>query len=1013
MAESGSQEEIVNILLVDDLPENLLVLDAVLRNPGYRLLKAASGTEALKLLEQHDCAVILLDVQMPTLDGYGTALLVRKIERARTTPIIFVTALHRDDDYARKGYQVGAVDYLFKPLDSDTVRAKVSIFVELYRARQQIQRHEREKRDLEYLAEKAEMQSLERATFQKYKDLVDSMSHSIIWSADSDTLRFTFVSAQAEQITGFPAETWLEDGEFWANHLHPSDRSRVLDLFRQLAGNRNDVEMEHRFQRANGSILWFHTGIRLTPKSPGPGFELRGLSVDVSQMKRAEEEKLKSEAQLRLITNAVPALVSYIDRDQRYRFVNQTYFDWFRYRNDEDLLGKSMKEVMSAESYEKSRSPIAKALAGEKIQFDNTVSNSEGKIRHLQVNYVPDFSEEGQVRGVVVIGHDITQLKETEQALEKSFGQLEVGVRQRTEELYLVNKELKKLNAEQITSAEVIRQSEVFLDSLIQNIPNMIFVKEAHDLRFVRLNKAGEELLGVSQSELLGKNDHDLFPSEEANAFISKDRAVLAGKGAIDIPEETISTKVQGTRVLHTRKIPIFDHEGNPQYLLGISEDVTENKVQEAQRLNLIQEQAARVEAEKAASRLSFLAETGTILSRSLDYRTTLSAVASHAVPNLADWCSIDIMNEQTRALENLAVTHVDPKKIELAHVYQKKFPRDMSVRAGAPQVLRTGISEIHPLITDEMLTQSTSDPEHLKAMRELGLKSVMIVPLQVRGRTVGVISLVSAESGRKYTTQDLELAEELARRASTAMENSRLYSEVQEAVKARDDFLSICSHELKTPVTSLKLQNQLAARRIQKNDPDAYSPEKFRKLVDTTNRQLDRMSRLIEDMLDVARISSGNLSMILEPVELASLVREVLERFTEQLRATETRLDTRIQDPVMAQCDRYRMEQVVTNLITNAMKYGEGKPIRIELSEVSKTAQLTVSDQGLGIAAENQDRIFNRFERAVSADNISGLGLGLYIVRQILDAHQGSISVSSRPGEGSTFTVTLPLSAG
>ncbi|MFL5814505.1 MAG: PAS domain S-box protein [Bdellovibrionia bacterium] len=234
----------------------------------------------------------------------------------------------------------------------------------------------------------------------------------------------------------------------------------------------------------------------------------------------------------------------------------------------------------------------------------------------------------------------------------------------------------------------------------------------------------------------------------------------------------------------------------------------------------------------------------------------------------------------------------------------------------------------------------------------------------------------------------------------------------LREALRVRDEFLSIASHELKTPLTSLKLQVQMRKRRLQAGDESAFSMEKLRNQVEGDEQQILRIARLIDDMLDITRINTGKLAIRPEPFLLDEVVRDVATRFHEQLVQAGSTLELDIRSPVHGQWDRSRIEQVVSNLISNAIKYGAGKPILVRVESDDRYAMLTVQDQGIGIANGDQDRIFERFERAISMNEATGLGLGLYIVKEILEAHGGTIRVESELGKGSRFIVTLPLDA-
>lgn len=249
----------------------------------------------------------------------------------------------------------------------------------------------------------------------------------------------------------------------------------------------------------------------------------------------------------------------------------------------------------------------------------------------------------------------------------------------------------------------------------------------------------------------------------------------------------------------------------------------------------------------------------------------------------------------------------------------------------------------------------------------------------------------------KQYQLRDLLAEKEKAVERQTA------------AVQQRDDFLSIASHELKTPITSMKLQVQIRKRYLQKGDPSVFEPTKVKALIDFTETQLERLARLVDDMLDISRIVNGKLSLNRQPMELGALVEEVLSGFSAQFQSAGCEVELKVSGRVFGFWDRYRIEQVVANLFTNAIKYGPGKPVCIDVGWKGPKAYLSVRDCGMGIAPENQERIFDRFERAVSGGGISGLGLGLFISRQILDLHEGTISVESKVGVGSTFTVELP----
>lgn len=233
----------------------------------------------------------------------------------------------------------------------------------------------------------------------------------------------------------------------------------------------------------------------------------------------------------------------------------------------------------------------------------------------------------------------------------------------------------------------------------------------------------------------------------------------------------------------------------------------------------------------------------------------------------------------------------------------------------------------------------------------------------------------------------------------------TRLYQRAEEAILARDEFLSIASHELKTPLTALKLQ-LASMRRAMLKDPTL---EKLAPKLDGANQQTERLERLVDDLLDITRIRLGRLSLNREEIDLAEVVRRAVEDVQEQLQQTRTAVSIRTSGNTTAYLDPFRAEQIVGNLLSNALRYGRGKPVEISVEGEGDLVRLKVLDYGIGIPRKHQARIFERFERAASSRHFGGLGLGLYIVRQIVQAHGGSIKLDSEPGRGSLFTVELP----
>jgi signal transduction histidine kinase len=270
-----------------------------------------------------------------------------------------------------------------------------------------------------------------------------------------------------------------------------------------------------------------------------------------------------------------------------------------------------------------------------------------------------------------------------------------------------------------------------------------------------------------------------------------------------------------------------------------------------------------------------------------------------------------------------------------------------------------------------------------------------------MKGHLVGAITL-SAAPQRTYTASDLELAEELARRAALSIDNARLYRRAQEALHARDEFLSIAAHEIRGPLNSLHLA-------VQSMRQAKVPPEALPRLLEIVERQDRRISQFVDDLLDLGRIRAGQFRLEYEEVNLGDVIHDVAARLGPELARSGSLLTVSAQGQVVGQWDRSRLDQVVFNLVSNAIKFGLGKPIEISIGTRGGSAVFSVKDHGMGIEPEARERIFKPFERGVSVRHYGGLGLGLHIVKTIVDALDGSVSVTSEPGSGSTFMVELP----
>ncbi|WP_437765987.1 AAA family ATPase [Sorangium sp. So ce281] len=520
--------------------------------------------------------------------------------------------------------------------------------------------------------------------------------------------------------------------------------------------------------------------------------------------------------------------------------------------------------------------------------------------------------------------------------------------------------DIEQENAERRRAEQALKANQVTLQAIVDNSAAAIFLKD-RDGRYLLANRHAGSVAGVPSHELLGKTDAELYHGADAEVLRDNDRRVLEAGEALEFEEEVMME--DGPHTYLSLKFPLGESV-MPGVVCGICTDITERK--------------------RAELAERFLADASRQL-MALGYGATLDSVAQLALPALADRCVIDV--DLAQDAPGRAVT------------------------AGMPAELAGAVTDaLRPLAATSPDRLEIGDVRAAPLLERLGVHSFLRVPLLARDRRFGVMTLLAAAPRRHYRPADLWLAQELASRAALALDNSRLFAEAQVAIERRDEFLLVASHELKTPLTSLKMQAHLLARLLPRLQRAEVAPERIDAAIQLLNRQIARLAHLVNELLDVTRLNAGQLTLARALVDLAALAREVVERMRQQLTDARCRTQLDLDEPVMGHWDPSRMEQVLINLLSNAIKYGAGGLIHVIVRREGARAVLVVRDHGIGIAEADQARIFERFERAVSVRNFGGLGLGLYIVRWIVTSHGGTIRVESRPGAGAAFIVELPL---
>jgi signal transduction histidine kinase len=420
-------------------------------------------------------------------------------------------------------------------------------------------------------------------------------------------------------------------------------------------------------------------------------------------------------------------------------------------------------------------------------------------------------------------------------------------------------------------------------------------------------------------------------------------------------------------------------------------------------------ERAARAQAEAGEKRYAFLAEVSSLLDASLDYETTFQKLARLVVPSLADYCLIDEA-EPDGGLRRIARAHVDAEKEKI--LYTNTYHRPVSEeedlsRHPVLRVIRTGLPLLVADFTPEMVGVIAHDDDHRGRLGMLDLRSYIIAPLAARGRVLGAITLAAAvESGRRYRATDVALAEEVARRAALAIDNARMYTLAQQAIRAREAVLAVVSHDLRNPLASILLNATMFLDMAPDGVLEPWMQDNLRQIVGS----VEQTNRLITDLLDVARMEqNGGIPLDRSAVDARPLVAAAMRMLQPQAAARGVQLVDETAGPLPVLADPDRIVQVLSNLLGNAVKFTEpGGCVRVTAERYGAEQWIAVADTGVGIPEEHQPHVFDRF-RQVGRDR-RGVGLGLPIARGIVEAHGGRIWVESRPGAGTTIRFTLPV---
>lgn len=541
-----------------------------------------------------------------------------------------------------------------------------------------------------------------------------------------------------------------------------------------------------------------------------------------------------------------------------------------------------------------------------------------------------------------------------------------------------------------------LRESEAHKAAVIEGSLDGIVTADDRG-RIVELNPAAERMFGYTLAEVRGKDLADvLLPASLREAhrraiarFLATGQTTLLGR-RMELP----GLRRDGTEFPAEVSIARVDRSGRPLFTMFVR-DVTES----ARLLSALQ---------RAEARQRVLADVGAALVESLDQVAVLPRVAVLLTNEVADWCAVHVVADGR--LEQAAASHRLPEKTPQIEELWRRRPPVAECEVGPARVVQDTRAQRLERVTPEDIARIARDEEEARRIEELGAGSYLAVPLLARAEAVGALTLVREPGRAGFVEDDLDLLMEIGRRCAIAIENARLYREVQESLRARDDFIMIAAHELATPLTPLRMRAQELARVLADHQGGAVPAERVAGSARAIDRSSRRLADLVERLLDVSRVTVGRIALERTRFDLVELAREVVGELADELERAGSRVEWSVpSEPVEGEWDRRRLAIGLRSLLSNALKFGGGLPITVSIRCEGERVHVSVRDEGPGLSVAEVSRLFERFARPAPLSEYGGFGLGLWIVRRIAEEHGGSVEVLTSPGQGACFGFVLP----
>ncbi len=828
----------------------------------------------------------------------------------------------------------------------------------------------------------------------------DLKTHSVVWSDN------------VERLHGLPAGTFDGTFESYAREIHPDDRDRVFaSIQRALAGG-GQHEVEYRIVAPDGTVRWVEGKGRVEPGPDGSPARMTGVCLNVTRRKEAEFARVEALEEAQGASQRLAAIVESSGDAIVSKTLEGVITSWnraaeamFGYSADE-IVGRSITVLIPPERLPEEETVLGRIRAGHSVEMETVRRHKDGSAVPVSLMVSPVRDSRGQITGASKVARDIRARKRAEAARAELHRRLAT----------LVAASATLLNAPE--TASVVAATITLAQQLLVADGYAIWATDPHrggawcvvrshgisDAFASRIIEPTESapVSAELESGPLPISDIGRRPGFDHLAAAYQDEGIRS----MLICPMRLGGNRRGTLVFYYRTARTFDDvdvETGQTLANLVAAAMTTADLYEELR-------GERNAAEASRRRAAFLADATAILSRSLDYEQTITSVAQLAVPDFADWCAVDTLDDGGRLLR-LAIAHVDPAKIDALREIDERYPPEPGAAHGIQAVIRTGDPAFIPAITPQMLAAAARDEDHRRMLTALNIQSYICVPLRSAARTLGAMTFVYAGSGRHYTDRDLAFAKEVAVRATLAIENAFAYRRVNELNQVKDEFLATLSHELRTPLNAILGYAQMLSK-------GTLGPDRQIAAITVLNRNAESLKQMIEDVLDVSRVASGKLRLTVRPVDLAEIVQDAIGTIQPAAHAKGVTLLPAIDSdapPVSGDADRLR--QIVWNLLSNAVKFSQrGGQVDLRLEGENGAVRIVVSDRGQGIDPAFLPHVFERFRQGDSRGTREqgGLGLGLAIVRELTELHGGTVAaVSDGLGKGATFTVSLPSALG